>query len=133
MVDCKEKDTTYAAPLKVTFMLEKKERGTVEQHEVYLGDLPLMTETGSFIVNGTERVVVSQMVRSPSIYFDMTRDKIGKKLYNATMIPNRGAWIELESDSNDPKKSKSMDFLCPYCKASAVPSTSLQFSKKDSD
>ena len=101
IADCKEKDTTYAAPLKVTFMLEKKEKGTVEKHEVYLGDLPIMTETGSFIVNGTERVVVSQMVRSPSIYFDMTRDKIGKKLYNATMIPNRGAWIELESDSND--------------------------------
>lgn len=101
IAQCKEKDSTYSAPLRVTFRLEKKERGQIEEHEVYLGELPIMTKTGSFIINGAERVVVSQMVRSPSIYFDLVRDKLGKKLYSATLIPNRGAWIEYECDSND--------------------------------
>ena len=99
--ECKERDATYAAPLKVKVRLEKKENGEIQEAEVYMGDLPLMTETGSFIVNGAERVVVSQMVRSPGIYYEFTRDKLGKPLYSATMIPNRGAWIEFECDSND--------------------------------
>ena len=99
--ECKERDATYAAPLRVKVRLEKKENGEIQEAEVYMGDLPLMTETGSFIVNGAERVVVSQMVRSPGIYYEFTRDKLGKPLYSATMIPNRGAWIEFECDSND--------------------------------
>ena len=99
--ECKERDATYAAPLRVLVRLEKKEKGELQEAEVYMGDLPLMTETGSFIVNGAERVVVSQMVRSPGIYYTFIRDKFGKPLYSATMIPNRGAWIEFECDSND--------------------------------
>ena len=99
--ECKERDATYAAPLKVTVRLEKKDKGEIQESEIYMGDLPLMTETGSFIINGAERVVVSQMVRSPGIYFEFERDKIGNMLYQGTLIPNRGAWIEYECDSND--------------------------------
>ena len=99
--ECKERNATFAAPLKVKVRLEKKEQGESLEMEIYMGDLPIMTETGSFIVNGAERVVVSQMVRSPGIYYVMNRDKLGKKLYAATLIPNRGAWIDFESDSND--------------------------------
>ena len=99
--ECKERDATYAAPLKVTVRLEKKDKGEIQETEIYMGDLPLMTETGSFIINGAERVVVSQMVRSPGIYFEFERDKIGNMLYQGTLIPNRGAWIEYECDSND--------------------------------
>ena len=99
--ECKERNATFSAPLKVKVRLEKKEQGESLEMEIYMGDLPIMTETGSFIVNGAERVVVSQMVRSPGIYYVMNRDKLGKKLYAATLIPNRGAWIDFESDSND--------------------------------
>ncbi|KZL93165.1 DNA-directed RNA polymerase subunit beta [Clostridium magnum] len=99
--ECKERDATYAAPLKVKVRLLNKETGEVKEQEVFMGDFPLMTEQGTFIINGAERVIVSQLVRSPGVYYDMTVDKTGKKLFSATVIPNRGAWLEYETDSND--------------------------------
>jgi DNA-directed RNA polymerase subunit beta len=99
--ECKERDANYAAPLKVTVRLRNKENGEIKEHEIFMGDLPLMTDTGTFIINGAERVIVSQLVRSPGIYYEITHDKIGKKLYACTVIPNRGAWLEYETDSND--------------------------------
>jgi len=98
--ECKERDATYAAPLKVTVRLLNKETGEVKEQEVFMGDFPLMTEQGTFIINGAERVVVSQLVRSPGTYYNYTVDKTGKKLYSSTVIPNRGAWLEYETDSN---------------------------------
>ena len=99
--ECKERDTTYAAPLKVKVRLINKEKEDINEQEIFMGDLPLMTETGTFVINGAERVIVSQLVRSPGIYYGIAHDKIGKKLYSATVIPNRGAWLEYETDSND--------------------------------
>ena len=99
--ECKERDATYAAPLKVKVRLHNKETDEINEHEIFMGDLPLMTETGTFVINGAERVIVSQLVRSPGIYYDITHDKVGKKLYACTVIPNRGAWLEYETDSND--------------------------------
>ena len=99
--ECKERDATYAAPLKVKVRLNNKETGEISEHEIFMGDMPLMTETGTFVINGAERVIVSQLVRSPGIYFTETRDKLGKKLYAGNAIPNRGAWLEYETDSND--------------------------------
>lgn len=99
--ECKERDTTYAAPLKVKVRLINRETGEVKEQEVFMGDFPLMTERGTFIINGAERVIVSQLVRSPGVYYAMERDKTGKELYSSTVIPNRGAWLEYESDSND--------------------------------
>jgi len=99
--ECKERDATYAAPLKVKVRLHNKENGEINEHDIFMGDLPLMTETGTFIINGAERVIVSQLVRSPGIYYAIDHDKIGKKLFSATVIPNRGAWLEYETDSND--------------------------------
>ncbi len=99
--ECKERDATYAAPLKVKVRLYNKEKDEISEHEIFMGDLPLMTATGTFVINGAERVVVSQLVRSPGIYYDIQHDKIGKKLYSCTVIPNRGAWLEYETDSND--------------------------------
>ena len=98
---CKERDATYAAPLKVKVRLYNKEKEEISEHEIFMGDLPLMTETGTFVINGAERVIVSQLVRSPGIYYSIGHDKIGKTLYSATVIPNRGAWLEFETDSND--------------------------------
>ena len=98
---CKERDATYAAPLKVKVRLHNKETEEIKEHEIFMGDLPLMTATGTFVINGAERVIVSQLVRSPGIYFAISHDKIGKELYSATVIPNRGAWLEYETDSND--------------------------------
>lgn len=98
---CKERDATYAAPLKVKVRLYNKETDEINEHEIFMGDLPLMTATGTFVINGAERVIVSQLVRSPGIYYDITQDKIGKDLYSCTVIPNRGAWLEYETDSND--------------------------------
>ena len=99
--ECKERDATYAAPLKVKVRLYNKETEEINEHEIFMGDLPLMTETGTFVINGAERVIVSQLVRSPGIYYGITRDKVGKTLYSCTVIPNRGAWLEYETDSND--------------------------------
>jgi len=99
--ECKERDATYAAPLKVRVRLYNKETDEINEHEIFMGDLPLMTETGTFVINGAERVIVSQLVRSPGIYYSTAHDKIGKELYSATVIPNRGAWLEYETDSND--------------------------------
>ncbi len=99
--ECKERDTTYSAPLKVRVRLINKETGEVKEQEIFMGDFPLMTETGTFVINGAERVIVSQLVRSPGIYYSMDRDKTGKKLYSNTVIPNRGAWLEYETDSNN--------------------------------
>ena len=99
--ECKERDATYAAPLKVKVRLINKETDEINEHEIFMGDLPLMTETGTFVINGAERVIVSQLVRSPGIYYGIGHDKIGKKLYSCTVIPNRGAWLEYETDSND--------------------------------
>ena len=99
--ECKERDATYAAPLKVKVRLINKDKDEINEHEIFMGDLPLMTETGSFVINGAERVIVSQLVRSPGIYYSIDRDKLGKELYSCTVIPNRGAWIEYETDSND--------------------------------
>ncbi len=99
--ECKERDATYAAPLRVTARLYNKETGEVKESDVYMGDFPLMTESGTFVINGAERAIVSQLVRSPGVYFDMTHDKTGKELYTSTVIPNRGAWLEYESDQND--------------------------------
>ena len=98
---CKERDATYAAPLKVKVRLHNKETDEINEHEIFMGDLPLMTRTGTFVINGAERVIVSQLVRSPGIYYAIAHDKLGKKLYSATVIPNRGAWLEYETDSND--------------------------------
>ena len=99
--ECKERDATYAAPLKVKVRLHNKENGEITTHEIFMGDLPLMTETGTFVINGAERVIVSQLVRSPGIYYAIAHDKLGKTLYSCTVIPNRGAWLEYETDSND--------------------------------
>ena len=99
--ECKERDTTYAAPLKVRVRLCNKDKDEINEHEIFMGDLPLMTDTGSFVINGAERVIVSQLVRSPGIYYGIGHDKIGKELYTCTVIPNRGAWLEYETDSND--------------------------------
>ena len=98
---CKERDATYAAPLKVRVRLYNKEKEEISEHEIFMGDLPLMTETGTFVINGAERVIVSQLVRSPGIYYAIDHDKIGKRLFSCTVIPNRGAWLEYETDSND--------------------------------
>ncbi len=99
--ECKERDATYAAPLKVRVRLYNKEADEISEHEIFMGDLPLMTETGTFVINGAERVIVSQLVRSPGIYYGIAHDTVGKKLYSCTVIPNRGAWLEYETDSND--------------------------------
>ena len=99
--ECKERDATYAAPLKVKVRLHNKETDEINEHEIFMGDLPLMTSTGTFVINGAERVIVSQLVRSPGIYYGIAHDKLGKKLYSCTVIPNRGAWLEYETDSND--------------------------------
>ena len=99
--ECKERDATYAAPLKVKVRLHNKETDEINEHEIFMGDLPLMTETGTFVINGAERVIVSQLVRSPGIYYGIAHDKVGKQLYSCTVIPNRGAWLEYETDSND--------------------------------
>lgn len=99
--ECKVRDATYAAPLKVKVRLHNKENDEINEHDIFMGDLPLMTETGTFVINGAERVIVSQLVRSPGIYYSITHDKIGKKLFSSTVIPNRGAWLEYETDSND--------------------------------
>ena len=99
--ECKERDATYAAPLRVTARLFNKETGEVKENEVYMGDFPLMTDSGTFVINGAERVIISQLVRSPSVYYGMTHDKTGKELYTTTVIPNRGAWLEYETDQND--------------------------------
>ena len=98
---CKERDATYAAPLKVKVRLINKEKDEITEHEIFMGDLPLMTATGTFVINGAERVIVSQLVRSPGIYYGIGHDKIGKRLFSSTVIPNRGAWLEYETDSND--------------------------------
>ena len=99
--ECKQRDATYAAPLKVKVRLYNKETDEINEHEIFMGDLPLMTETGTFVINGAERVIVSQLVRSPGIYYGIAHDKVGKELYSCTVIPNRGAWLEYETDSND--------------------------------
>ena len=99
--ECKERDATYAAPLRVTARLLNKETGEIKESEVYMGDFPLMTDSGTFVINGAERVIISQLVRSPSVYYGMTHDKTGKELYSTTVIPNRGAWLEYETDQND--------------------------------
>ena len=99
--ECKERDATYAAPLKVKVRLCNKDKDEINEHEIFMGDLPLMTDTGSFVINGAERVIVSQLVRSPGIYYGIDHDKIGKELYSCTVIPNRGAWLEYETDTND--------------------------------
>ena len=99
--ECKERDATYAAPLRVRVRLHNKETDEINEHEIFMGDLPLMTRTGTFVINGAERVIVSQLVRSPGIYYAIAHDKLGKELYSSTVIPNRGAWLEYETDSND--------------------------------
>jgi DNA-directed RNA polymerase subunit beta len=99
--ECKERDATYAAPLKVAVRLQNKETGEIKEQEVFMGDFPLMTEQGTFVINGAERVIVSQLVRSPGVYYNYSVDKTGKKLFSSTVIPNRGAWLEYETDSND--------------------------------
>ncbi len=99
--ECKERDATYAAPLKVKVRLCNKDKDEINEHEIFMGDLPLMTDTGSFVINGAERVIVSQLVRSPGIYYGIAHDKVGTELYSCTVIPNRGAWLEYETDSND--------------------------------
>ena len=99
--ECKERDATYSAPLRVRASLLNKETGEVKEQDIFMGDFPLMTDSGTFIINGAERVIVSQLVRSPGVYYAMSRDKAGKALYSSTVIPNRGAWLEYETDSND--------------------------------
>ena len=99
--ECKERDVTYAAPLHVTARLLNKETGEVKEQEIFMGDFPLMTDSGTFIINGAERAIVSQLVRSPGVFFGASYDKTGKKLFTATMNPNRGAWLEYETDSSD--------------------------------
>lgn len=101
ITQCKERDATYAAPLRVRARLINRETGEIKESEVYMGDFPLMTESGTFVINGAERVIVSQLVRSPGVYYGMSRDKTGKKLFTTTVIPNRGAWLEYETDQND--------------------------------
>jgi len=102
ITECKSRDTTYAVPLKVTARLFNKETGEIKESEVFMGDFPLMTEAGTFVINGAERAIVSQLVRSPGVYFDFKVDeKTGKQLFNSTIIPNRGAWLEYETDMND--------------------------------
>ena len=101
IAECKERDVTYAAPLRVTATLWNKETGDVKESEIFMGDFPLMTESGTFIINGAERVIVSQLVRSPGVYYSFEKDKTGKDLFKATVIPNRGAWLEYEMDSSD--------------------------------
>ena len=98
---CKERDVTYAAPLKVRVRLINKETDEINEHEIFMGDLPIMTATGTFVINGAARVIVSQLVRSPGIYYAIAHDKIGKRLFSCTVIPNRGALLEYETDSND--------------------------------
>ena len=99
--ECKERDATYAAPLKVKVRLYNKETEEIKEHEIFMGDLPIMTATGTFVINGAERVIVSQLVRSPGIYYEIGHDKVGKELFSCTVIPNRGAWLEYETDSNN--------------------------------
>ena len=99
--ECKERDATYAAPLRITCRLTNKETGEIQEQVVFFGDFPLMTETGTFIINGAERVVVSQLVRSPGAYFTREVDKTGNKLFAGTVMPNRGPWIEYEKDANE--------------------------------
>ena len=99
--ECKERDTTYAAALRVTARLLNKESGEIKESEVFMGDFPLMTDSGTFVINGAERVIVSQLVRSPGVYYKMEYDKTGKELFSSTVIPNRGAWLEYENDAND--------------------------------
>ena len=99
--ECKERDATYAAPLKVKVRLYNKETEEIKEHEIFMGDLPIMTATGTFVINGAERVIVSQLVRSPGIYYEIGHDKVGKELFSCTVIPNRGAWLEYETDAND--------------------------------
>ncbi len=99
--ECKERDATYAAPIKARVRLVNEETSEIKEHEIFMGDLPLMTDSGSFVINGAERVIVSQLVRSPGIYYDITRDKFGKQLFSSQIIPNRGAWLEYETDSKD--------------------------------
>ncbi len=101
IAECKERDTTYAAPLRVTARLHNLETGEIKDSEVYMGDFPLMTPYGTFVINGAERVIVSQLVRSPGVYYSVEKDKVGKDLFSSTVIPNRGAWLEYEMDSND--------------------------------
>lgn len=101
IAECKERDVTYAAPLRVTATLWNKETGDVKESEIFMGDFPLMTDSGTFVINGAERVIVSQLVRSPGVYYSFEKDKTGKNLYKSTVIPNRGAWLEYEMDSND--------------------------------
>ena len=99
--ECVERDATFAAPLKVRVRLHNKESDEISEHDIFMGDLPLMTENGTFVINGAERVIVSQLVRSPGIYYAIAHDKLGKRLFSCTVIPNRGAWLEYETDSND--------------------------------
>ena len=99
--ECKERDATYAAALRVKARLHNRETGEVKESEVFMGDFPLMTDSGTFVINGAERVIVSQLVRSPGVYYKMEYDKTGKELYSSTVIPNRGAWLEYENDAND--------------------------------
>ena len=101
IAECKERDATYAAPLSVKVRLLNKDTNEISEHDIFMGDMPLMTDTGSFVINGAERVIVSQLVRSPGIYYGIGHDKIGKRLFSSTVIPNRGAWLEYETDSND--------------------------------
>ena len=111
---CKERDATYAAPLKVRVRLYNKETDEINEHEIFMGDLPLMTETGTFVINGAERVIVSQLVRSPGIYYGIDHDKVGKLLFSCTVIPNRGAWLEYETDSNEPVKCRLLFWFVPW-------------------
>ena len=101
VIECKERDATFAAPLRVTARLENKETGEIKESEIFMGDFPIMTDAGTFVINGAERVIVSQLVRSPGVYYANTFDRTGKKLFTTTVIPNRGAWLEYETDSND--------------------------------
>ncbi len=99
--ECKQRDATYSAPVKVKVRLYNREKDEISEHEIFMGDLPLMTSNGTFVINGAERVIVSQLVRSPGIYYSVSHDKLGKQLFSCTVIPNRGAWLEYETDSND--------------------------------
>lgn len=99
--ECKERDATYAAPFRVSAKLLNKETGEIKQQEIFMGDFPIMTDSGTFVINGAERVIVSQLVRSPGVYYGMSYDKTGKRLFTSTVIPNRGAWLEYETDPND--------------------------------
>ena len=130
---CKERDATYAAPLKVKVRLYNKEKEEISEHEIFMGDLPLMTETGTFVINGAERVIVSQLVRSPGIYYGIGHDKIGKKLYSCTVIPNRGAWLEYETDSNDVFYVRAepvpVRYRSPYCCVPWVLAPMTRFAK----